>query len=242
MKQSWQRFAARIDGLGLRERIMVFLCAAVVLIELMNVILLSPLFEKEAAYSAQIAQDQSQISGMQAEMRASVASYNRNPDAAKQAILKQAKEQLAQMRVSLEDMQKGLVSPDRMTGLLEDILKQNGRLHLISLHSLPAQDLTAPDPAKAAGDKTASDKAATGADAATDSKSANASAGAVYKHGVEIVLEGDYLDMVNYMTALEGMPWRLYWGGAKLEVNDASKLRLTLTLYTLSLDKKWLNI
>jgi MSHA biogenesis protein MshJ len=237
MKQTWLRFAARIDALGLRERILVFLCAAAVLIELMNVTLLSPLFDKDAVLSSQIAQDQSQITGMQAEMRSSVANYNRNPDAAKQALLAQAKTQLAQMHASLEDMQKGLVSPDRMTGLLEDILKQNGRLHLISLHTLPAQDVTEPEQGKAPADK-----AAASADATADAKSASPVASAVYKHGVEIVLEGGYADMVSYMTALEGMPWRLYWGGAKLEVNDSSKLRLTLTLYTLSLDKKWLNI
>ena len=237
MNQAWQRFAARIDALGLRERILVFLCAAVVLIELMNVTLISPLFEKDNALSAQITQDQSQIYGMQSEMRASVASYNRNPDAAKQAILAQARTQLTQMHASLEDMQKGLVSPDRMTGLLEDILKQNGHLHLVSLHTLPAQDVTEPEQGKAATDKGSAANTAT-----ADDKAASAPVSAVYKHGVEIVLEGDYADMVSYMTALEGMPWRLYWGGAKLDVDDSSKLRLTLTLYTLSLDKKWLNI
>jgi MSHA biogenesis protein MshJ len=34
----------------------------------------------------------------------------------------------------------------------------------------------------------------------------------------------------------------LLWAKAKLETNDYPQSTLTLTLYTLSLDKKWLNL
>jgi MSHA biogenesis protein MshJ len=48
--------------------------------------------------------------------------------------------------------------------------------------------------------------------------------------------------MIDYMTALEGLPTQLFWGGAKLEVEDYPSSRLTLTMYTLSLDPKWLKL
>jgi MSHA biogenesis protein MshJ len=68
------------------------------------------------------------------------------------------------------------------------------------------------------------------------------SADAVYKHGVEIVVQGSYPDMVDYLTDLESMPWQLFWANAKLNVDSYPKSSLTLTLFTLSLDKKWLHI
>ncbi len=38
------------------------------------------------------------------------------------------------------------------------------------------------------------------------------------------------------------MPTQLFWGKAKLEVEEYPNARLTLTLYTLSLDQKWMTL
>ena len=257
LKQMWIKLSARIDALGLRERVMIFLMTVVVLITLFDTLILSPEFAKETALSQQITQDQSQIAGMQAEIRTKIASYDANPDAPKLAQLKQLKEKSEQMRGQLQDMQKGLVSPDRMSTLLADLLKQNGKLRLVSLRTIPVSGLldadvnTKPGANKSAGEKSAEEKSAQklADDAAKtgqklpDVKDAVSPVSAVvYKHGVELVIEGDYSDLVNYMSALESMPWQLFWGKAKLTADDTPKRTLTLTLYTMSLEKKWLNI
>ncbi|HEU4851275.1 MAG TPA: hypothetical protein VFT37_03865 [Telluria sp.] len=64
----------------------------------------------------------------------------------------------------------------------------------------------------------------------------------IYRHGVELTLEGGYVDMVNYMSALEAMPVRLIWGRAKLDASKYPQSRLTLTLFTLSLEKDWMKL
>jgi MSHA biogenesis protein MshJ len=64
----------------------------------------------------------------------------------------------------------------------------------------------------------------------------------LYRHGVEVTVRGNYLDMVNYMEALEAMPTQLFWGRAQLEVEEYPGARLTLTLYTLSMDQKWMKL
>jgi MSHA biogenesis protein MshJ len=254
MKQLWQRMSSKIDALGLRERVFIFLMVVVILIAVVDNAVLSQEFSKETELSQQIAQDQSQITGIQTEIRAKLASYDSHPDAPKLAQLDQLEQKSAQMSTALLDMQKGLVSPDRMTTLLEDILKQNGKLRLVSLRTMPVSELNEPDPAdKSGADKIAAEKAGQKlVDNAVKSEHTLAQAkesgaiephgNVVYKHGVEIVIEGDYIDMVSYMKALEAMPWQLFWGKAKLTVDDTPKHSLTLTLYTLSLEKKWLNI
>jgi MSHA biogenesis protein MshJ len=256
MKQLWLRLSSKIDALGLRERVVVFLMAVVILGALVNSVILDREYAQENELSQQIAQDQSQIAGIQTEIRGKLANYDSHPDAARIAQLDQLKQKLAQMHASLQDMQKGLVSPDRMGTLLGDILKQNGKLKLVSLRTIPVSVLGEPDAldkAEKSADKTAVEKAAqklvdnaakTG-QTLNDAKETIATPSlrnGVYKHGVEIVIEGDYLDMVGYMTALEAMPWQLFWGKAKLSADDSPKRSLTLTLYTLSMDKKWLNI
>jgi len=240
MKQYWQRMVLRIDALSLRERAIIFAMAALVLMTLVNAVMLDPQFAKQKQLSERIKQEQEKIAGIQAEIQQKVRSQAIDPDAAERMRLQGLKQQSAQMQGAMQDVQKGLVPPDKMSELLESILKQNGKLRLVSLKTLPVTGLNEPVSAesKTAGEKTA---AAT-ASPAKDKQNSQPTAGFVYRHGVEIMVQGGYLDMMNYMAALEAMPWQLFWGRAKLSVDEYPKATLTLTLFTLSLDKAWLNI
>jgi MSHA biogenesis protein MshJ len=48
--------------------------------------------------------------------------------------------------------------------------------------------------------------------------------------------------MVAYMAALEGMQGQIFWGSATMKVNAHPNATLTLVVYTISLDKKWLKL
>lgn len=238
MKQYWQRLVSRIDALSLRERAMIFAMAAVILITLVTTVLLDPQFARQKQLSERIKQEQEKTAEIQAEIQQKVRAQATDPDAANRMRLQALKQQSAQMQGAMRDVQKGLVPPDKMSELLENILKQNGRLRLVSLKTLPVTDLNelVATESKTAGEKTA-------AAPASPAKPVNQpAAGFVYMHGVEIMVQGGYLDMMNYLAALEAMPWQLFWGRAKLSVDEYPKATLTLTLFTLSLDKAWLNI
>lgn len=237
MKQYWQKIVLRVDALSLRERAMVFVAAASILILLINTVLLDPQVAKQKLFAEQLKQGQAQIATIQAEIEQMAKGQATDPDAANRVRLEQLTQQSNRMNGELLDMQKGLVSPDNMAVLLEDILKRNGRLELISMKSLPVSNLNEPAP----GD--ANNAASNAASKPGVVPAENAAAiGAIYKHGVEIEVQGTYLDMLSYMAELEAMPWQLFWGKAKLDVNDYPKSTLTLTFFTLSLDKKWLNL
>jgi MSHA biogenesis protein MshJ len=232
MKQYWEKLALKIDALTLRERAVIFAMAATIIVAVANVALLDPLFARQKQLSSQIQAGRAQIGLVRTQINDTVRGPE-NTDAAAKARLDAVKKQQAQMQSLLLDMQKGLVSPDKMTVLLEDIVRQGGRLRLISLKTLPPSGLSDPEPGAKTPEK--------GTVTAMAAPKAPAE-GAVYKHGVEITLQGGYADMVNYMAALETMPWQLFWGKAKLNVEEYPTATLTLTLFTLSLDKKWLNM
>lgn len=237
MKQYWQKLVQKIDALSLRERVIIFVMLAVLFITVFNMALLDREFSKQKQLSDQINAAQSQINQIRTEIQHAV-QLSRDPDAANKDRLQTLMQQSAQMQTVLLDMQKGLVSPDKMTILLEDILRRDSKLRLLSLKTLPATNLAESPMAEA---RTPQEKAA----AATVANRLGAdkpASGAVYKHGVEITVQGEYLDMLDYMAALEAMPWQLFWGRAKLNVDEYPTATLTLTLFTLSLDKKWLNL
>jgi MSHA biogenesis protein MshJ len=114
----------------------------------------------------------------------------------------------------------------------------------------------------AAGQPAASSPAATvantlGLASASASASATASASAsaasaevatapptaqVYKHAVEIVLTGNYLDLLAVLQEMEKLPWQLYWAKASLRTEQYPQSTLTLHVFTLSLDQIWLDL
>lgn len=265
MKQAWQKFAARIDALTLRERVLLFAAATTVILFAVYFAGLGPLLARQALLRSQVSQQQNNLSGMDAEITQKIQDYQRDPDEATRARLQAVDAEAARLGESLRTMQQGLVAPERMGPLIDRILRANGRLQLVAMRTLPVSSLNEPPPGEgAAQDKPAAPdaKAQTAAklasiQAAMASASASStppaagtsatpaavkSGSLLYRHGVEITVRGQYLDMIDYMNALETLPTQLFWGGARLEVEDYPTARLTLTLYTLSLDSKWLKL
>ena len=237
MKQYLFRITQKIDALTLRERAITFAMAALALVTLVNLLMIDPQFAKQKQLSQGVAQEQQKIATLQADIQQRVKTGTSDPDAANRERLRQLTQKSVEMNDQLRQMQKTLVVSGKMAALLEDILKRHGKLRLVSLQTLAPTDLneTTSDAADTAtGDKPAG--------AAKEKQEHSASLGAVYRHGVEMTVQGSYPDMLNYMTELEAMPWQLFWGKARMSVNTYPEATLTLTLFTLSLDKKWLDL
>jgi MSHA biogenesis protein MshJ len=231
MKEQLQRLAARIDALSLRERVMLFAATAALYVFLMHFLGLGPMYAKQDLLRTQIVQQQNNLEGIDSEISEKVRAAQVDPDAPARARIAAVRAQTEALAVSLRAMQNGLVPPERMAPLVEAILRANGRLQLASMRTLPVEPVTGPGGPVAAGP-------------AVDTAAAAAAkpAALLYRHGVEVTLRGNYLDMIGYMAALESMPTQLFWGGARLETETWPTSRLTLTLYTLSLDAKWMKL
>jgi MSHA biogenesis protein MshJ len=253
MKQSWLKLAAKIDALSLRERVMAFGAGVALLLFLLFFLLLDPMFAKQKKLVSQFRQQQSQIADIDAAVARAVLLHAHDPDADSRARLQALRAELAELGGALRAMQKGLVAPDKIVLLLEQLLRSNTKLRLVSLKTLPATGLADgrfadPVPAEEAEQISAGAKLllkvqsppATPGVVAAAPPVAPKQAPLLYRHGVEIELQGSYLDMVNYMEALESMPTQLFWGKANLNADDYPNARLSLTLYTLSLAPKWI--
>ena len=240
MKRRWLQFAARIEALQPRERIMAFGAAIVVLVFLANALVFGPLARKEAALRSTLQQQDATVVGVNAEIAAKAQAYANDPNDVLRKRLGDVRAETARMSEQLRAMQKGLVPAERIAPLLESILRANGRLKLVSLQTLPVTTLgdAATSPATPAAGTPAGTAAATQPATAPVVKAPDL----LYRHGVELTVRGSYLDMVDYMHALETLPTQLFWGKAQLDAEAYPNVRLTLTLYTLSLDSKWMKL
>ena len=238
MKQQWQQFALKFDALSVRERIMVFGASAALLIFMVVYLVVNPQLAKRKALADTIAQRQQAVAAIDAEMAQRMAAHAGDPNLQDRIRLERIRQQVQQMRHALQSTQNGLVAPERIVPMLQQLLKQQASLRLVSLATLPSG-------AMGQGGHVASKAAASASAAApagqspADAEPAKAPA-VLYRHGVEIVLRGNYLDMVNYMDAVEAMPSHVFWGKLNMQVEQYPNATLSLTLYTLSLDEKWI--
>ena len=231
IKQRVLQLAARMDALSLRERGMVFGATIAVLAFAGNTFVLAPQDAKQAALRTQIEQQQAAIAAIDGEITARVEGSRIDPDAQSRARLNTMQQEMGQLGSELLALEHGLVPPERMGPLVEGILRANGRLKLVSMRTLPAEPLAAPGTVLAAPVAAAGTAPAAGGDVPL-----------LYRHGVEVTVRGNYLDMVDYMSALDAMPTRMFWGRARLDVETYPGARLTLTLHTLSLDRQWMKL
>lgn len=109
-----------------------------------------------------------------------------------------------------------------MNGLLESLLSRHAGLRLVSLKTLAPQSVL-PVVAVKEGE-------AKPAERSFD----------LFRHGVEIRLEGNYGQLQAYLTQLEKLQQKLLWGALSYRVIDYPRAEMSLVVYTLSPDKTWL--
>ena len=228
--QRWQVLADRVDALTLRERALIFLAIAIALVVLVNLFLIDPLLTRNKNLQQRIVQEEQETSVMQTQINSMILASSTDPDAALKTRLAELRAQSQHSAETLEDIQSGLVPPQRIPALLQDLLRQNRSVTLVSMKTLPVETLTVP--------------AAPAANAApvTAGQPPPAPVNLVYKHGVEITVQGSYLDLLHYLNSIEGLPWHMLWGTADVDGEKYPTVTLTLRLYTLSLDEAWLTL
>ena len=245
LQQQWLKLSTKLDAMTLRERAMVFVAVTAALLFLIYTIAVEPMLARQKLLLAQIKQQQNQIAGIDMEITGKAQGFNIDPDAQERVKLQAARAEIDRISASLLAVQKGLVAPEKIAPLLENLLSGHGKLRLMAMKTLPVAGMNerfaeaAPPvaagipPLAAAVQPNPSIQPAVAAQKPRE---------LLYRHGVEIVLQGSYLDMVSYMAALEALPVQLFWGKASLDAQQYPNSRPTLTLYTLSLDQKWMKL
>ena len=220
IKQQWDKVSTKVNALSMRERVLVFATVTAVVLFLLNTLLLEPLLARQKALHSQISQQQQTMLEVQAQIAALVLENSPNAKSPQRSQINQIRQEIAEGNAYLKSSREKLVQPEKMAEHLRQLLSKNNRLQLVALQTLPATPLL--EPSKVA------------ASAAQDKQ--------VFKHGVQLTLRGNYLDLLQYLSALESLPQQMYWARAQMSVVQYPAAEISLILYTLSLDKPWLQV
>ena len=227
MKRQWQTLSARFDALMMRERVLVLLAVVVGTALLFDAVVLQPLEARQKRLTQQLAESRQSIKNADAllKMQSSLV----DPDAVKRSYRDALRKQLAEIDRSMQGLQRGLVPPERMGKLLEEMLERSRGLQIVSLRTQPARPFETPGAAPARKPAGAAGKPGTGDPERT-----------IYQHSFEITLQGSYSDLHQFLSQLEKLPWQMFWGRINVSTDQHPQLRVMLTVQTLSLSEAWL--
>lgn len=202
--------ARRFDALTLRERVLVTAGVVAVVFLLWDTAMMKPLAEHRLRLSAELSDLQSGIAD---------AANATTTDPLQLAIRDRhaLREEIAATDAKLDSAAAGLIPPQRMIGVVRDVLNRQKGLKLVSLHNGLVEPLAPP---------TENTVEETGP----------------YVHPVELIVEGSYFDVLTYLRALEALPWRFYWKTFDLSTTQYPTNRVRIELSTLSMERAWLGV
>ncbi|MBL8492011.1 MAG: hypothetical protein JNM82_14615 [Rhodocyclaceae bacterium] len=228
MMARWQEWTKKFAAMKPSERALVTAALVGGILLLGYTYAVEPALKKRAAMEKQAAGQETLAQDLEAQILLLRAQIAESEKSGKERLAR-AEAAVADLDVRLEAAKERLVPPERVRPLLRDVLAARQGLKLVALRSRPVTPLI---------------EAAPTAPAAKDGGKEVAKAEPtlkVFRHGFEVVVQGGYADLTEYLAQLERLPQRLYW--QKLELGgEYPRLTLGITVFTLSLSEEWLKL
>lgn len=214
----WGEVDEKYAALSRREKVLVALALILVPLLIGETLFAEPQRNRVATLQNKLVQQSATAAELKTQIQLLQQRLQIDPDAGAKAELASLKNDQIDIEARLQQLDARLVRPEQMNGLLERLLARHAGLRLLSLKTLKPQSVLQ----QAEGE-------------ADDSFG-------LYRHGVEIRLEGSFAELQAYLLQLERSPQGLLWGGLHYEVSAYPRAEMRLMVYTLSADRSWLTL
>lgn len=230
MTKTIEQLLVKYQALNTRERWVVFFAGIVVIYGILNVLLLAPALEKRQHLQAEVAQSQSEITEIQQQVSVLAQTPVEDVDTQNKSRIVKLSAKVDAQKAQLSMLNQTLVSPERMPDLLKSLIRNDEDIHLVSMKTLPAENFL--NQSKQESEQVAN----------ASKQDMDMHLPVIYRHGLELTLSGKYMALMQYTEDLEKLSQQVLWDKAVLKTKEYPVNELTITVYTLSLDKTWLSI
>ena len=220
MTSQQQSLVEKYNALNERERIMILMLSMVAIVILFLELVLSPVNKQYDVIDKQLRSLQTQTTKLESQLKLLKTKQTRDPDFQEKQKLRLLNEQIEILNVSLKQRMHGLIEPKQMAKVLEVVLAQNTDLQLQRVQSLGAVPLS---PLKAKQGEQAEELG-------------------IFRHGMQIEFKGTYLSTLEYLKALDDLPWSFYWDVLELNVDKYPVSTIVITVHTLSFHEGWIGV
>ncbi len=239
MKKRWQNLREKTIAKTLRERLIVLFLIVAVIYGIANFGFIFPLEQKREQLDVRLSAIEIELKKLTAQEKVIAAALTNDPNAVKKREILQLEEQMLDLDKDLQTLSVGLIPADKLPEALHAVLSSIGSLKLLGMETLAATRLSLQEE-QVSDLVVESDEE----DIVTlvDEPRMRVPTVGVFKHSVEVVLEGKYFDLIDYLQALENLTWKIYWEALDYEVTRYPKAKIKLEVYTLSTEEGVLGV
>ena len=219
-----------LNALSLRERILMLLVMCSVIYVAWDTLLLSKFdqqYKQQLDEQQQLNHQQQEIDTAIIQISKKIALSNDETIKIKQKIT-QTNQQIQQNEQLLATVLNKLVPPTKITELLRSLLLDTYDLKLLSVSNEPVKKITFTDNDQSEDNQHTQDE--------------QQPIALLYEHTTIIKLSGGYLQLYQYLTALENSEWELFWDQLEYDVTDYPYAEITIRVHTISADKHWIGL
>lgn len=221
-RYNWKELRKMVDARNLRERAAMLLACVVVIIYAWMLLVYDMLNAGQQDSTRLIGNTTSQINNELTRNLNIRESYTSDPNAFVRTRITTLERDLAELDETLLGLYGELILPQQMAGVLTEILQSETTLKLVSFENLPPQSLMSETEALAQG---------------SGDEQVN-----VYRHGLRLVFEGDYLETIRFLRRVEGLDRSFFWDNLSFEVIEYPSASITLNIFTLSTQRGFIGV
>ena len=241
----WERFSHFVHEKTLRERLIILLMIIVLFYGIADLLFLGDILENR---DRQIKQLNGLVDSNQAAQQEVQALLNQI-SASQQSMQRQQEllnEKLIDVDQQLAASATGFIPATLMPKVLEKLLDNSAGLVLIKLENKPVEKITGLDQATKNESALVLDSHDAEQDEAKKDESGNEKSEPyttdLYRHGVELQLQGSYLGTLAYLKQLESLEWRFEWNALIFDIQDYPIGTVTIEVYTYSTERDWIGV
>ncbi len=227
MKQ-YKMMEAKYLALNIRERWMVFVAGLVVIAAFANFVLIAPVIEKKQRLETGLLNFEDERAQLEAQTASGGLSAAEETNQQNKKTIEALKSDISHQKAQLKTLHSALVNPQQVREMLKGLMRNHEGVQLVSMKTVPPTLYSTQLNAQQADDAAAAQ--------------AMSAVPVIFKHGIEMTFAGQYFDLMHYSDALQTLSDYVTWDSAELNVKAYPESELTITVYTLSLDKTWLSI
>lgn len=214
-KYSWKEIQKLFAARDLRERAILLGAFSAILFFVWLTYAFDPIQLSQSSFDREITNTVLQINNEIDRNEQVRSTYTSDPDSFARRRLGELQAQVNEIDAQLLDLYGELILPSQMANVLSDVLQRETTLRLIELENLAPEVLFD-----------------SGSEADVQ----------VYRHGLSLKLEGEYLETIRFLKQLESLGANFFWENLSYQVNEHPDGTISLNIFTLSTQRGFIGV
>jgi MSHA biogenesis protein MshJ len=227
----WQAYSEKFSNTTPREQYLIIASGLVAIIFILYSLFLEAPIQRVDRLNKQVVQTEQSNKNNQDSIQVLEQALSEDPNVALRKQLLQYQAKLGGIDERLLTLTSDLIDPIQMRYALTKLLKLQKGVKLLSFKVLPASALTQ------SKINPETDKIATVGDIKAKTQQLQ-----LYRHGINIKLQGQYFQLKDYLIQLESLSWTFFWQEFDYQLKVYPVSELEIEIYSLSTVKEFIGV